>query len=205
MASSYLPGMVAQQHVVFGRRSGMLLYILAVAVSEPRAHSRWRLVRRRVVAYLLDVGLLFAVLAPLGFAVQWILGYAPSTGPQIWATLLLNFSLPAWAYFAASDASAGGATVGKRWVGIRVSPEDHGRVGAVRAVGRTAVKLAPWELVHVSAFGLSQGADQFSVAQGVGLTAANLLAIAYVAWAIATGGHRSVHDVVAGTVVGDAA
>jgi uncharacterized RDD family membrane protein YckC len=150
------------------------------------------------------VGLLFAVLAPIGFAVQWTLGYAPSTGPQIWATLLLNFSLPAWAYFAVSDASAGGATIGKRWVGLRVSREDDGRVGGWQALGRTAVKLLPWELVHVSAFGLSQGADQFSVAQGAGLTAANLLALAYVAWTIVTSGRRSVHDMVAGTVVADA-
>ena len=77
-----------------------------------RNGGSWRLVRRRVSAYLLDIALLFLVLGPVGWLTQRALGLTPSTGPQIWATLLLNFSFPSWLYFTVSDASARGATFG---------------------------------------------------------------------------------------------
>lgn len=166
-----------------------------------RNRGAWRLVRRRVSAYLLDIVLLFAVLGPAGWLTQWTLGFSPTTGPQIWATLLLNFSLPSWIYFTASDASTRGATFGKRWSGIQVSREDGGRVHGMQALGRTAVKLLPWELVHASVFGLSKDADQFSIGQSVGLVVANALAVAYLACAVLTRGRRSLHDMAVGTVV----
>ncbi len=161
----------------------------------------WKLIGRRTGAYLLDIAVLFAMLGPAGWLTQWALGLTPSTGQQIWATLLLNFSLPTWVYFTASDASAAGATLGKRWLRLRVSRQDDGRLGVMHALSRTAVKLLPWELVHLSAFGLAEGAGQFTTAQAVGLTVANALAVAYFAAAVATCGHRSVHDWVVGTVV----
>lgn len=167
-----------------------------------QGHSTgWGLLGRRAGAYVIDIVLLFAVLGPIGWLTQRTFGLSPSTGPQIWATLLLNFSLPSWVYFATSDASARGATLGKRWLRIRVSRNDDGRVGVTQALGRTGVKLLPWELVHVSAFGLAWSAGHFSIVQGVGLTLANALALAYLAWAVATRGRQSVHDLLAGTVV----
>ena len=93
-------------------------------MGEQRFATGWRLLGRRTGAYLLDIVLLFAVLGPVGFLMLWALGLTPSTGQQIWATLLVNFSLPTRMYFTASDASAGGATLGKRWLGVRV-----GRLG----------------------------------------------------------------------------
>ncbi len=159
------------------------------------------LVTRRAGAYVLDIVLLFALLGPAGWLTQWALGFTPSTGQQIWATLLLNFSFPTWVYFTVSDSSAAGATLGKRCLGLRVSRHDNGRLGAMQALGRTAVKLLPWELVHLAAFGLAEGTGQFTTAQAVGLTIANALAVAYFASAVATRGRRSVHDWVVGTVV----
>ena len=50
---------------------------------------------RRSAAYLIDILLLFLVLAPVGFLIQRSLGQLPQTGPQIWGTLLWNFSIPA--------------------------------------------------------------------------------------------------------------
>ena len=170
-------------------------------MGERHLATGWRLVGRRTSAYLIDIALLFAALGPAGWLTQWALGLTPSTGPQIWATLLLNFSLPTWVYFTASDASSAGATLGKRWLGIRVSRHDDRRLGVMQALGRTAVKLLPWELVHFAAFGLAQGTGQFTTAQGVGLAIANILALAYFAAAVATRGHRSVHDLVVGTNV----
>ena len=157
---------------------------------------------RRAGAYVVDVVLLFALLAPIGWVVtQSLLGAMPTTGRQIWLTLLVNFSLPAWVYFTVSDASARGATFGKRWLGVRVARNDGGRPGVMQSLGRTAMKLLPWELVHGSAFALSSDLAAFSTTQAIGLTVANALAIVYLICAIVTRGRRSVHDFVVGTEV----
>ena len=81
------------------------------------------LVIRRSAAYLIDILLLFLVLAPIGLLIQWSLGQVPQTGPQIWGTLLWNFSIPAWLYFTLSDKSSTGATPGKRcWQRLETDP-----------------------------------------------------------------------------------
>lgn len=159
-------------------------------------------VLRRIAAYATDLGLLFAVLAPMGWLIERALGVMPSTGPQIWTTLLVNFSLPAWLYFTIADASRTGATPGKRWLGLRVSQQNGARVGAAQALLRTASKLLPWELVHVSAFALSVDLGDLSDTQVVGLLVANVLIVSYVACAALTRGRRSVHDFIARTTVG---
>lgn len=41
-----------------------------------------------------------------------------------------------------------GATLGKRLLGLRVRTGDGGRVPFSRALGRNALKFAPWELSH---------------------------------------------------------
>jgi len=68
-------------------------------------------------------------------------------------------------------------------------------------VGRTAIKLLPWEVVHLAAFTLSGDFSQFSLIQMIGLTVANLLTVVYWVVAAFTRGRRSVHDFVVGTVV----
>ena len=70
-----------------------------------------------------------------------------------------------------------------------------------RAVGRTALKLLPWELTHLSAFALSAEMTQLTTVQIVGLTASNLLGLTYLVSALVTRGRRSVHDYAASTQV----
>ncbi|MEX2498820.1 MAG: RDD family protein [Wenzhouxiangellaceae bacterium] len=160
---------------------------------------------RRVVAYLVDIAILFAVLGPAGFLILQAIGYSPSTGPEIWGVLLLNFSIPVWLYFWLSDASDRGATPGKRIFRIRVMSGDGGTLGPWRALARTALKLLPWELVHVSAFALSNDLDELSMLQGVGLATANLLMIVYLWLAYASSGRRSFHDMLSDTRIFSAA
>lgn len=161
-----------------------------------------RHVLKRAAAYLLDILLLFVVLAPLGFLIQWLLGSSlPQTGPEVWRTLLWNFSIPAWLYFGLSDRSAAGATAGKRWLKLRVVHEQNHRIAAGTALLRTAVKLLPWELVHISAFALSVDMTNFTTTQIIGLTVANGLTLVYLVTTILTKGERSVHDFVAQTRV----
>ncbi|WP_412069367.1 RDD family protein [Rubrivirga sp. IMCC43871] len=156
---------------------------------------------RRVGAYVLDIVLLFAVLAPAGYAVQRALGVSPSTAREIYGSLVLTFSIPAWTYFTLADRSRRGATLGKRLLGLRTASEDGGPVRGGRALARTAVKMVPWELAHASSFLFAPALGEFSLASWIGLGASYALSAAYLAQAWRTGGHRSVHDVVAGTRV----
>lgn len=159
-----------------------------------------KLTMKRMAAYLIDIVLLFAVLLPLGLLVQWSLGLSPQTGPEIALAILWNFSLPSWLYFIISDTSSGGATIGKRLLLIKVSARS-GRVGFARALLRTAVKLFPWELVHISMFALSDDLGQLSFVQLVGLNIANVLLLIYLLVLVVTRGRRSVHDLLVSTAV----
>lgn len=106
---------------------------------------------RRIGAYLIDIALLFVVLAPLGQLVLRLLNRSLRTGPEIRLTILVNFSLPSWLSFILGARSAGGATLGKRCLSLRVAG-DTGPVTAPQAIIRSAVLLLPWELVHLSVF-----------------------------------------------------
>jgi uncharacterized RDD family membrane protein YckC len=160
------------------------------------------LLGRRIAAYLVDILLLFALLAPAGQLILWLLGGAtPQSGPAIARVILWNFSLPAWLYFILADQSASGTTLGKWLLTIQVRDTSGERLSAGRALARTAVKLLPWELVHVSAFALSPDLSQFGALQLAGVAAANLLTAVYLGVAVATGGRRSVHDYAADTLV----
>jgi hypothetical protein len=106
-------------------------------------------------------------------------------------------------YFVLSDSSARGATVGKSLLGLRVTRVGDGSVGKARALGRTAVKLLPWEITHLSAFAFSaQPGVSLDAGQLIGLAIANVLIVVYLVVAAYTGGRRSVHDYVAATEVG---
>ncbi len=160
------------------------------------------LIFRRAAAYLLDILILFTILAPLGFLIQWVFGMSlPQTGPEVGQTILWNFSLPAWLYFILSDRSAQGATLGKRLLKVQVVRVGGQPITMGRALLRTAVKLLPWELVHISTFALSVDLTQLSNLQTVGLILANVLTFLYFVLFIATKGQRSVHDLAAQTEV----
>lgn len=152
---------------------------------------------------MLDIALLFAVLFPLGHLVQYALDLEPSgaTGQGVYVILVLNFSLPAWAYFALADHSRGGATFGKRLFSLGTKAEGGGRVSAGRALVRTAVKLVPWEIVHASAFLFAPVPGEFGVGNWVGIGVSYVLLLVYLLVAWRTGGRRSVHDFVASTCV----
>jgi len=94
-----------------------------------------------------------------------------------------------------------GATIGKRLLRLSVTSLRHQRVSFGQALTRTAIKLLPWELVHLSAFAASTDLNQLSMIQTIGLGAANLLILLFVLVAVFNYGARSVHDFVAGTAV----
>jgi uncharacterized RDD family membrane protein YckC len=164
-----------------------------------------RLLIRRAGAYVVDIVLLFLVLFPAGQLLRLAVGWQPPaspTGLTVWLASALNFSVPTWAYFVFSDSSARGATVGKWLLSLRVTRTGGGPVGRARALGRTAVKLLPWETTHLSAFAFSaEPGVSLGPGQLIGLTVANLLIVVYLAVAACTGGRRSVHDYISATEV----
>lgn len=157
---------------------------------------------KRIAAYLLDMAILFLVLAPIGGLIQWaFFDVVPQTGPQIWRTLLWNFSIPVWLYFTLCESSTRGATLGKRLFRLQVVDTGNQTISGRRALLRTAVKLLPWELVHLSAFALSADMSELTTWQMTGLVGANLLLLAFAVLLVATRGLRTVHDFVARTKV----
>ena len=111
------------------------------------------LVARRAAAYLLDGALLAVLVVASQLAVRAVLGARMpplATGPQIEAWVLMTVSLPVWAYFSQSESSRWQATLAKRLLGLRVTTLDGRRLGFGRALLRTAFKLAPWELTHIT-------------------------------------------------------
>lgn len=166
-------------------------------------NQRFDLFLRRSAAYLLDIVVLFLVLAPLGLLVQTVLKIRPQTGFEIWLATLVNFSLPVWLYFILSDHSPRGATLGKRLLRVRVasSTGEARSPSLAQAALRTLVKLLPWEIIHLSGFAIAGNLSTFSPLQAVGMGLGNLLTIVYLALALATSGRRSLHDFAAKTIV----
>lgn len=164
-----------------------------------------RFLLRRLLAYTADCTLLFIVLAPSGFAVQHGLAVSPDTALAVYITLLLNFSIPSWTYFIWGDHSNRGATLGKRLLTLQAKTVENERIGMGRALGRTAMKMLPWEITHASAFLLAPALGTFGATSWIGLGLAYVLIFAYLGVAWRTGGRRSVHDFAATTFVGWAA
>jgi uncharacterized RDD family membrane protein YckC len=115
------------------------------------------LLPRRAGAYLLDVLLLAAALGVFHAALFQFVhgGERPEFTRNGWlleAYALLTISLPVWLYFAFTESGPRQASLGKRWLGIRVSGLDGERLDFKTALLRTFVKLLPWELTHVAIF-----------------------------------------------------
>ncbi len=160
-----------------------------------------KLFPRRIGAYLIDIAALFLVLGPLGLAVQRLLGLSPATARGVYIALVLNFSIPVWAYFTLADRSRGGATLGKRLLSLRTEGLSATSISSGQAVRRTAVKMIPWELTHASLFLFAPALGQFETGNWVGLGLSYALSFLYLLVAWRTRGHRSVHDFVAASRV----
>lgn len=156
---------------------------------------------KRVSAFLLDILILFLILEPSAYLIQRLIGYRPQTGPAIWSFILWSFSLPAWLYFAWSDHSKKGKSIGKKVFKLRVIGKSKERLGWGRALARTAIKLLPWEVIHFFSFALSKDLGTFTPAQYIGLAVGNALAFVYFIACVLTQGKRSIHDFLLGTAI----
>jgi hypothetical protein len=78
---------------------------------------------------------------------------------------------------------------------------DGRALGWANAVGRTALKLLPWELTHAAFFLLSTSFERVTPLQWVVSAWAYVLMLVYLVVGWLNGGSRSVPDLVAGTRV----
>lgn len=159
----------------------------------------------RLGAYAIDCSLAFAVLVIPQIGLSIITGGASSgwlkTGPQLEVWVLSTVSLPVWLYFVLSERSAYQATIGKRLLGLYVTDLDGHRIGFGRALLRTAVKMIPWELTHLSLFFPTPVMFDASSGFRPALALVYLLMALYLAAVIISPRNRSIHDFAAGTVV----
>ena len=119
---------------------------------------KFQYILKRSLAYFIDVSIIYAVLmlvfqllilTPIrthfgieenwfrnGWNVQW----------YVWLTI----SLPTWLYFICSEASNRQATFGKRIFKLKVlDSKTESKITMLKSITRTALKLLPWELIHV--------------------------------------------------------
>ena len=155
----------------------------------------------RVAAYLLDVTILFAILAPVCFIAQQLLGVQPVTGPEVW---------PRWC---GTFLSRHGCTSRLRTPGrggncrqgvVRDTSEVCGRGKCAPELG-TAANRRETVAVGVNArVGIRLGARLERLLPrtvGPGSGGKQPCMVGYFAVTIASGGRRSVHDFIARTVV----
>ncbi len=166
----------------------------------------FKIIPLRIGAYLIDYLLLFTALVMPQFVLSAITGGFPfnllKTGPQIELWVLLTLSLPAWLYFSLLESSARGATLGKRLLRLRVVSLSADRISFGRALLRTAVKLLPWELTHLSVLLPTPLLDPAAPPRTpYGLIAVYGLLGIYLAAVLVEKNRRSVDDLIAGTII----
>lgn len=162
-------------------------------------------------AWTIDFGVIalyVALLTGVGLALQALRDAPPLRTNSAAEKLLgqglafLALTLPVILYFAISEASRRGATIGKRLMGLRVSTTDGRRVTLARSLARSALKFAPWEIAHTAIW---QVPGRLFVAEPgpwnlAGYCLGLLLAASYVA-TLFHGRRRTPYDRVSGTTV----
>jgi uncharacterized RDD family membrane protein YckC len=165
---------------------------------------------RRIAAFGVDYGF---IVAYLGFlTLVGVLGRIAGALPTGIATpagrvvaqlvIFAVLTVPVTVWFAGWEATPGGATPGKRLLGLRVLTTGGDQLTWPRSLARTALKFAvPWELAHTAVWNML-------VWPGDGGTAVDTLLLSLANAAIAVdivslfiGSRRTPYDRIAGTFV----
>lgn len=160
---------------------------------------------RALASRMLDYGIVFGASAgiqtltavTLGVpSVDWFVGQ--SWLLSIWTATTM--SVPMWTYTTALVAGPRQATLGHRALGVSIVTLDGQTVSAGLSLLRSAVMFIGWELAHLAMFVPRNFAtDDAARWQYVGLVAATAYLIADIVTIVATGGRRSIADLVVGT------
>lgn len=110
---------------------------------------------RRLAAYVADAGYAFVAIALLQLSLRSVnplLASPNLDGFTIHRWVFLTVTVPLVAYFALAFGGPNGATMGMRWMHIRVRGLDSVAVPWSRAFARALVLLIPFELNHIVLF-----------------------------------------------------
>ena len=165
---------------------------------------------RRILAYLIDSLFAFLVFVVAAQLLVFVPLRPLLIGSEDWfrsgwnaqVYTLLTMSLPTWLYFALSEISPWGATLGKRLLKLRtVTKAAQGKISLLQSLARAMVKLLPWEVAHL--------ANNLPVPMWydpdpgfrLAFLLSPLLVSVYIALAFLTKERQSLHDLAAKTVV----
>ncbi|TFH36705.1 MAG: RDD family protein [Anaerolineales bacterium] len=163
---------------------------------------------RRLLAYWIDITLLYAVLVGLQFGFvaltggrinQWIT--AQHSGLLTWGWIFVTVSLPMWLYFIMSESGVRQATLGKLLLGLKVTDLAGRRLTRGKATLRTFSKLAFFEIGHLSFLFPTPLFDTPDPPFRIGFVILLALMLVYFVSAAVTARHQSIHDFVVGSVV----
>ena len=160
---------------------------------------------RAIASRMLDYALVFGASAGIQTLTASTVG-VPSAdwfSDQSWllsAWAAATMSAPMWVYNTMLVAGPRQATLGHRVTGVSVVSLDGRAVSAGQSLIRSAVMFAGWELAHLAMFVPRNFAtDDAATWQYVGLVAATAYLVADIVTIVATGGRRSIADLVVGT------
>ncbi len=171
---------------------------------------KYATVFRRIIAYLLDCLVAFAVFV---VSLQLII-FVPLRhifiGSENWfmsgwnteAYTLLTISLPIWLYFILFEISSWQATVGKRFLKLQtVDVITKSKISLRQAIIRTIIKLFPWEIAHFTNNIPTPMWYASNATFRLGFAIVPLLVILYIVLAYVTQNKQSLHDLIARTAV----
>lgn len=164
---------------------------------------------RRLAAVALDYLVISAYMVILVLLALLAGTLAPWLADALFANAVVGeltgfvvLTLPVTLYFALSEASAAGATWGKRRMRLRVLTDDGRQLSLGRSLLRSAVKFMPWELAHASIWQFRFAAgDASQLLPTVGLAVTWLLVAITILSVLLDRRRRALHDRVARTVV----
>lgn len=177
------------------------------------AKASGSLIARRVAAYAIDVAIAYGIFLAIQTAISPLRKHLEprwmASATHFEGYVVLTISLPVWCYFALSESSPWQATLGKRLLGLRVTDVAGNRIGIGRAFLRTAVKLLPWDLSHLTIalptpllIDPESGALDWKRGEfRPGFIVVYALLGTTLVTTIFTTRHQSLHDLAAGTVV----
>jgi uncharacterized RDD family membrane protein YckC len=163
---------------------------------------------RRVGAFGVDYLVIAAWVLLIVVAGLVFRAVAPDVSATVFSNPLLGqvigfvvLTLPVTLYFALSEASAAGATLGKRRLGLRVQTAEGGRLTIGRSLARSALKFVPWELSHAVIWQFSAAGSDPPAILTIGLAIVWILIGLYLLSALVDPRRRTLYDRLAGTAV----
>ena len=167
------------------------------------------MILKRIKAFLIDYGLiLLYIIFLFGSTVflSYAFGFSLNADAPVRGELIgfLTLTLPVILYFTFSENSKYAGTLGKRKYGLSVVGNNLSKATFSKLLLRNAIKFLPWELAHFFVFQLFHYSRmKVNTPSWVmaGLVISQMLALVYLVQLIFNKQHRSMYEILSGTMV----